>query len=223
MVKLVGQADTADTAISNFVIYGPGIGGANTHVYPPGTSYGNHDTDADTDDIFYTGSAPDGVQVSPLPAKAIQVGPGTVDLSGSPVGSSATFTVAGTAPKTVTVYVAQGTGFVADVEGGDVPETNGKTSVALTANRIDEVNIIFLGAPAIGKDLAGDFNTKLDDAVVPQCIVQDDARERLVAEGTDCASNPPSGTTWEVLPDSDATESRSKLVVRTGLANNDRD
>jgi hypothetical protein len=218
VVKLVGRDDTADTAVSNFVIYGPGIGGANTNVYPPGTLYGDHDSNTDTDDIFYTGTGANAVKASPLPGMALQVGPGTVNLSGTTVGSSKTFTVAGTAPKTVTVYVAQGTGFTDSI--ADAPETNGAASVDLNDGRIQEVSIIFLGPPAIGKDLAGDFNMGLDDAVVPQCIVQDDARERLVAEGDGCAAGAPTGTTWTVLAENpDATESRSKLVVRTGLAN----
>ena len=164
------------------------------------------------------------MEVSPLPGKAVQVGPGTVNLAGATVGSSTTFTVAGTAPNTVTVYVAQGTGFTAAVTpigGATVPETNGQASVALTEARVADVNIIFLGGPAIGKD-GIDYNKNIDDVTnLDQCIVDGDTRERIVGENADCTATgvAPEGVTWAALsPNPDMTESRSKVVARTGLS-----
>ena len=219
VIELAGQTSQATTAVSNFVIYGPGIGGADTNVYPPGTEYGDHDASDATDDVFFTGDAPAGVKVEPLPGIAIQVGPGTVDISGTPVGSKKTFTVAGTPPKTVTVYVAQGTGFtgeVAPVVGGeDVPETGGKASLALTESRVQQLDIVFLGVPAVGKDGA-DFNNKIDDVELEQChLTIDTTRMKLVDEAEDCSANDDWSNNTEI---NDALESRSKLVVRTGAA-----
>ena len=225
VIELEGQTSQVATALSNFVIYGPGIGGSGSHVYPPETAYGDHDQNPDTDDIFYTGTAgPDAVRVEPLPAIAIQVGPGTVDIGGTPVGSTKTFTVAGTPPKTVTVYVAQGTGFAEPI-GGNSPETAGEASAVLTATRVQQLDIIFLGAPAVGKDLPSDFNKKIDDGVsMEQChLTSDTTRMRLVGEVASCSDEDPPGALtagdWTAIsPNPDVTESRSKLVVRTGDA-----
>ena len=224
VIELTGQITQGADDVSNFVIYGSGIGGSGTQVYPPNTKYGNHDSLDTTDDIFFTGDAPDGVKAEPLPAIAIQVGPGTVDISGTSVGSTKTFTVAGTPPKTVTVYVAQGTEFTDPVAGNgtEVPQTGGKASVTLDVARVKQLDIIFLGAPAVGKDLADD-NKKIDDVVMQQCrLATDTTRMRLVGEAVNCAVADPPGAldvgAWaQIEPNPDKMESRSKLVVRTGL------
>ena len=99
--------------------------------------------------------------------------------------------------------------------GGDAPE--------------ETLTITFLGMPALGKDLDSDYNKKLDDDIMEQCIVQDDddtndARQRLVGEGAtgycDDAVDGREADDWEATtaPRGDAVESRSKLVVRAGLA-----
>ncbi len=224
-IKLNGQASVEAAAVSNFVIFGPGIGGTAANVYPPGTTYGDHDNDADTAAAFYTGTAgPDAVVVAPLPATRIMVPTGTPGVDGNPVASSMSFDVTGKAPETVTIYVAQGTGFTETVSGTTPPQTGGRNSVMLTTGRIATVNILFLGEPAIGKD-GVDFNTDIDDAILEQCVVgTDDTIDDVVAESAGCAADARAGTgddAWlrsTAASVQDAMESRSKLVVRTGAA-----
>ena len=81
-------------------------------------------------------------------------------------------------------------------------------------------NIVFLGPPAIGKDGA-DLNSGIDDADREQCVLDAATNDEVVS---------PSPTTVQTIRakrtanwvDStavvDALESRAKLVVRTGAA-----
>ena len=87
------------------------------------------------------------------------------------------------------------------------------------------LNITFLGPPALGEDLDTDFNKKLDDDTsLQQCVVDDNNEandRRLVGEDTACASADTdtgriSGEWEQSSLVVDATETRSKLVVRTG-------
>ena len=109
-----------------------------------------------------------------------------------------------------------------------IPSGNAASGArAVIASPAAPLDITFLGMPALGKDLATDYNTKLDDDVMLQCVVDDtdDTNDRkLVGEhATDCELVDPPGTpvagAWD---DStlvtDVPESRSKLVVRTNGA-----
>ena len=93
-------------------------------------------------------------------------------------------------------------------------------------NNTATVTIRFLGAPALGKDLDTDFNDDLDDASMEQCVLdgdEDDADAKLLGEadnvnGCLTHSDEPTGEEWiasDVIDDE--AESRSKLVVRTGI------
>ena len=118
----------------------------------------------------------------------------------------------------VTLYIYYETAPTSENFNHDGDDTTDPAKVLPIAD--PSVAITFLGMPALGKDLPGDFNKKLDDEVLPQCIVTGDTRMRLVDEGAGCAAGSPEGTTWEQLSTTtDQTETRSKLVVRTGLAN----
>ena len=88
------------------------------------------------------------------------------------------------------------------------------------------LDITFLGPPALGEDLDTDFNKKLDDDTsLQQCVVDDENEandRRLVGEDTACASADTdtgrlSGEWEQSSLVVDVTETRSKLVVRTGL------
>ena len=150
IIELAGDEDTAATNTTSYVVYGTDISGSSTGVYPPGTSYGDHDSDADTPPVFFRDVDGTDVEVSPLSAVAVTVDPATVDTAGEVVASKETVTVTGSPLDTATVYVAQGTSFTAAVTTAlantDVPRSNGQESRTLT--RQLALDIIFLGPPA---------------------------------------------------------------------------
>ena len=93
-------------------------------------------------------------------------------------------------------------------------------------NNTATVTIRFLGAPALGEDLDTDLNDDLDDEILVQCVLTDDADDadaKLLGEAEeagDCSTHPdkPSDEAWVASTEiEDAAESRSKLVVSTSL------
>ena len=172
-----------------------------------------------------------GAKATTFSAIKVDIPAATVSLgSGTPIRAMPTITVTPSSGKSkVTLYVYyeaavpvednldhDGEGATEDVKQIDNP-AEGTDSGELT--------ITFLGSPALGKDLATDFNNDLDEDIMDQCIVNDDnaannADARLVGEAPEgtcpavgTAQNP--SAVWEVAPIDDQTESRSKLVVRT--------
>ena len=153
IIELAGGDETGATNTTSYVVYGADISGASTGastgVYPPDTSYGDHDNDADTPPVFFREVDGTDVEVSPLSAVPVTVDPATVDTAGEAVASKETVTVTGSPLDTATVYVAQGTAFTAAVtttlSNTDVPRSNGKESRTLTRQLV--LDIIFLGPP----------------------------------------------------------------------------
>ena len=172
VIELEGRALTGATDVVNYVVYGTGIGGAATQVYPPRTIYGNHDTDDNTADIFYASDNIEAGEVEPLSAIAIQVGPGTVNIAGQNVASKETFTVSGTPASIATVYVVQGTGFAMQIgEVATTPKTNGENSLALnTGARALALDIIFLGPP-VATSADSEENDDADENPEPQSVL----------------------------------------------------
>ena len=76
-------------------------------------------------------------------------------------------------------------------------DLDGSRAVAAGGTAID---ITFLGVPVVGKD-GIDHNPGIDDDIVDQCIVDGDARERIVGEVAGC-TNPDTSAgadTWAAL------------------------
>ena len=153
IIELAGAVDTASSARTNYVVYGRDVNGTSSPVYPPETSFGDHDQDPSTSNVFYTGTAGGtgdnaAKEVFALAAVAISVGPATVNTSGVVTSSKETITLSGAPLSTGYVYVAQGTDFttaVVPVGEATTPKTGGADSVTL--NRSLDLEIIFLGPP----------------------------------------------------------------------------
>ena len=133
-----------------------------------------------------------------------------------------------TVPGEVLIWVGTGTDVTSSIS--DAPNNERQISGGGDAPA-ETLTITFLGMPALGEDLDSDYNKKLDDVIMDQCIVQDDndandASQRLVGEvaanacpSADTATGREAGD-WEEAPVTrpDVVESRSKLVVRAGEA-----
>ena len=118
-----------------------------------------------------------------------------------------------TVPGNVLIWVGTDTSVTSPIT--DAP--NDERQVTGDGNAPDgTLTITFLGMPALGKDLDTDHNTKLDDEILAQCYLTTDIeRMRVVMEGDD-ATNCPSTHTADLT--TDEVETRSKLVVRAGEA-----
>ena len=102
-------------------------------------------------------------------------------------------------------------GVIALIPGGP----NEEQAIAMESVPLD---ITFLGVPAHGEDLPGDHNRELDDDIFAQCYLSTDTEDmEVVLEGTEELGTtcPDTNTHDALLLNPDATESRSKLIVRT--------
>ena len=121
-----------------------------------------------------------------------------------------------TVPGNVLIWIGTDTSVTSPIT--DAPNDERQVTGAVNGNAPEgTLTITFLGMPALGKDLDTDHNTKLDDEILAQCyLTTDNERMRVVMEG-DSATNCPLAHT-AVNPPTDEVETRSKLVVRTGEA-----
>ena len=171
----------------------------------------------------------DGTPVSTMKYRYLKVdipGPETDPSTGLVKAGSTTFTVNKSKGGKIHIYTpataALNLTAIEDADG--TPDANEKRGLI---DDNGEATITFLGVPAIGEDLDTDFNKKLDDDIMDQCIVDDgvannNADAELVGEATpngnacDTAGNALTpAQDWEEGTVIDVTESRSKLVVRT--------
>ena len=130
--------------------------------------------------------------------------------AGGLVASSATITVSGD------VYLFDeipGGSFTTEISSNDPGFSEGDYKALKQQDAL--VDLTLLGDPVIGKD-GVDYNDDLEDGITVQCIVENDARERIVGEIT-CTNPVSGGPTWvELTPNPDSPETRSKLLIRTG-------
>ena len=124
---------------------------------------------------------------------------------------------------TENIGCANDTGAACDTDDPSPPSNAQMFTSGAPADNTATVTIRFLGAPALGKDLDTDFNPDLDDEVMEQCVLTedvDDADAKLLGEAEVCTNHPdePDDEDWVASTEIvDVAESRSKLVVRTGL------
>ena len=211
-------------------------------IYPAGTYYQAENNAGGTRDrgSFYenVSSATDEVEPTAYSSQNVSV-PRAAQEGGRYVAQSTTITVGGEG--TVRVYLPDQFGAAGVVEDVNCANSGGSDCVEGTdpsppddalmfisgapANDTATVNIRFLGVPALGEDKDTDFNDDLDDEEMEQCVLTGDADDEdaeLVGEaatnGCNTHEDKPDNETWVASDEiTDVPESRSKLVVRTGV------
>ena len=203
-VEFVGDARATEDSTLTVLIADKG---GNITAYPAGTEWSSGQTRLEV------GS--EAVSAMKYRFQRITVPKAAQDAKGNVMGGKTSITVQGDLHAWVGIVTV--TQDIVSIP--DDNELDGAKAVnEISGNARLDVDITFLGMPVVGED-GVDFNNEIDDDIVPQCIVVDDARERIVEELAGC-TNPdtsPGADTWEALdPNPDAAETRSKLLVRTG-------
>ena len=195
-VEFVGDVEaTADQVLSVLIAEKDGP----ITAYPNPTTWDGTDTRLEASDGTAASSAKYRF-VSVTVPKAAQNAQGVVEAQ------KTTITVKGNV--SVWIGAVSVTSPISGIPAGNA--ASGAREVAATPSTT--LTITFLGVPALGKDLPGDFNAKLDDEILAQCyLATDTANMKVVAEGTDATTC--GATQTAVDPNTDAMESRSKLVV----------
>ena len=116
------------------------------------------------------------------------------------------------------VYVWAGTTDVTDdVDNStNIPEGNAAVGALEIADGGDQLNITYLGMPALGEDADTDSNKEVDDVPTIQCRDEndeDDPESKIVTEVAAGGTCPNGTAEFTVNPDDGVIESRSKLVA----------